>query len=178
MLLSDNKPFIPSQGRAKDIPSEDKPSAGQGHKRKCSPKKNDLQRKFSSGLKNKRVFKQFFHANSKKKVFKIFFQAIYKISTIQKMVLSSSRGQGNFRRLEASRPKPRTWPSRPRTSKYVLEDSTSDNNSSRRDKTGKFINRPSYKYFWKFCRNGRWITSLRWFHTYAVMTYSIAQTTC
>ena len=49
------------------------------------------------------------------------------ISTVQKIVLSSSRGQGNFRGLEASRP-------RPRTSKCVLEandalkDSTSDNN--------------------------------------------------
>ena len=38
-----------------------------------------------------------------------------KISTVQKIVLSSSRGQGNFRGLEASRP-------RPRTSKCVLED--------------------------------------------------------
>ena len=43
------------------------------------------------------------------------------ISTIQKIVLFSSRGQGNFRGLEASRH--RTWPSkpRPRTSKCVLE---------------------------------------------------------
>ena len=45
------------------------------------------------------------------------------ISSVQKIVLSSSRGQGNFRGLEASRP---------RTSKCVLEakdvleDSTSD----------------------------------------------------
>ena len=33
------------------------------------------------------------------------------ISAVQKIVLSSSRGQGNFRGLEASRPrpKPRTW---------------------------------------------------------------------
>ena len=51
-----------------------------------------------------------------------------KISTVQKIVLSSSRGQANFRGLEASRPRPRprTWPSRPRprprTSKCVLED--------------------------------------------------------
>ena len=36
------------------------------------------------------------------------------ISTVQKIVLSSSRGQGNFRGIEASRP-------RPRTSKCVLE---------------------------------------------------------
>ena len=49
------------------------------------------------------------------------------ISTVQKIVLSSSRGQGNFRGIEASRPRPKTWPSRqrPRTSKCVLEDSTS-----------------------------------------------------
>ena len=48
------------------------------------------------------------------------------ISTVQKIVLSSSRGQADFRGLEASRPRPRTWPSRPRprprTSKCVLED--------------------------------------------------------
>ena len=31
------------------------------------------------------------------------------ISTVQKIVLSSSRGQANFRGLEASRPRPRTW---------------------------------------------------------------------
>ena len=46
-----------------------------------------------------------------------FFQLIDKILTIQKIVLSSSRRQGNFRGLEASRLK---------TSKCVLEDSTSD----------------------------------------------------
>ena len=48
-------------------------------------------------------------------------------------MLSSSRGQANFRGLEASRPRPRTWPSRPRprTSKCVLEDSTSDWNNRR-----------------------------------------------
>ena len=37
------------------------------------------------------------------------------ILTVQKILLSSSRGQRNFRGLEASRP-------RPRTSKCVLED--------------------------------------------------------
>ena len=35
-----------------------------------------------------------------KKVFKNFFQAIYKISTIQKIVVSSSRGQSNFQGLD------------------------------------------------------------------------------
>ena len=72
---------------------------GQGHKRECS----------------------------QKKVFKKFFQPIYKILTTQKIVLSSSRGQGNFRGIEALRSRPKTWPlrPRPRTSKRVLEDSTS-----------------------------------------------------
>ena len=109
----------------------------QGRRCKCSKKK-------VFNLK-KKVFKNFFQA---KKVFKNFFQAIFtwektkkgrrkfsarflslsnKLSTVQKIVLSSSRGQGYFRGLEASRPMPR-----PRTSKSVLEvknvleDSTSE----------------------------------------------------
>ena len=60
-------------------------------------------------------------AENKKRVRKFstrFLAFSNKISTVKKMVLSSSRGQGNFRKLEASRP-------RPRTSKCVLEDSTS-----------------------------------------------------
>ena len=94
--------------------------------------------KFFSGDLKKKVFKNFFQA---KKVFKIFFssdlyfrklkkrslQIFRKVSGVfqrnfngLKIVLSSSRGQGNFRGLEASRP-------RPRTSKCVLEDSTSAN---------------------------------------------------
>ena len=46
----------------------------------------------------KKVFKKLFSGDLKKnkKVFKQNFQAIYKILTIQKIVLSSSRGQGNF----------------------------------------------------------------------------------
>ena len=47
-----------------------------------------------------------------------------KILTVQKIVLSSSRGQGNFRGLEASRPKPRTSKS-VLEAKDILEDSTS-----------------------------------------------------
>ena len=62
--------------------------------------------------------KKFFSDVLQKKIKKFFFQAIYKILTIQKIVLSSSRGQGNFQGLEASRPSPRT-------SKCVLEDSIS-----------------------------------------------------
>ena len=47
-----------------------------------------------------------------------------KISTVQKIVLSSGRGQGNFRGLEASRPRPRTSKC-VLEAKDVLEDSTS-----------------------------------------------------
>ena len=83
----------------------------QGHMRKCSPKK--------------RSSRKFFSRSPKIKVFKNIFQANYKISTIQKIVLSSSRGQSNFWGLEASRsrPRPKTWPSRLmlRTLKCVLE---------------------------------------------------------
>ena len=75
--------------------------------------------------KKKRSSQKFFRQSPQKNVFQKIFQALHKNLTIQKIVLSSSRGQANFRGLEASRP--RTWPSRPRTSKCVLEDSTSAN---------------------------------------------------
>ena len=78
----------------------------QGHKRKCSTKKI------------KRSSQKFFKRSPQKNVFQKMFQALHKILTIQKILLSSSPGQANFRGLEASRP-------RPRTSKCVLEDSTS-----------------------------------------------------
>ena len=68
--------------------------------------------------KKKRSSQKFFKRSPQKNVFQKIFQALHKILTIQKIVLSSSRGQANFRGLEASRP-------RPRTSKCVLEDSTS-----------------------------------------------------
>ena len=67
--------------------------------------------------KKKRSSQKFFKRSPLKNVFQKFFQALHKILTFQKIVLSSSRGQANFRGLEASRPRPR-----PRTSKSVLED--------------------------------------------------------
>ena len=92
----------------------------------------------ASVLQEKNVFKIFFQAVSKKKKrsSKNFFmrspmeenkKGLHKfsarflvfsneISSVQEIVLSSSRGQGNFRGLEDSSPRPRTWPSRPRTS--------------------------------------------------------------
>ena len=54
-----------------------------------------------------------------------------KISTVQKIVLSSSRGEENFRELEASRPRPRTSNcvlENVLEAKDVLEDSTSGKN--------------------------------------------------
>ena len=78
--------------------------------------------------KKKRSSQKFFKRSPRKNVFQKIFQPLHKILTFQKIVLSSSRGQANFRGLDASRPRPRprTWPSRPRprprTSKSVLED--------------------------------------------------------
>ena len=56
----------------------------------------------------KQVFKNFFQVISKQNGLEKFFQPIYIILTIQKIVLPSSRGQRNFRGLEALRPRPRT----------------------------------------------------------------------
>ena len=90
----------------------------QGHKAQVLSKKK----------KKKRSSQKFFKRSPRKNAFQKIFQPLHKILTFQKIVLSSSRGQANFRGLEASRPRPRprTWPSRPRprprTSKSVLED--------------------------------------------------------
>ena len=65
--------------------------------------------------KKKRSSQKFFKRSPRKNAFQKIFQPLHKILTFQKIVLSSSRGQANFRGLEASRP-------RPRTSKSVLED--------------------------------------------------------
>ena len=103
----------------------------QGHRRKCSQKK-DLQKFFSGDLKKKNLEKIFSNEKGLQKIFfrrslleetkKTSLQIFRKVSGVfqrnsngSKIVLSSSRGQGNFGGLEASRP-------RPRTSKCVLED--------------------------------------------------------
>ena len=122
----------------KNFEAKNRPSRGQdhGHRRKCSQKKKVFKIFFQAI--SKKVFKNFFQA---KKIFKKFLsgdlylrkpkkrslQIFRKVSGVfqrnfngSKIVLSSSRGQGNFRGLEASRP---------RTSKCVLEDSTSDENN-------------------------------------------------
>ena len=59
--------------------------------------------------KTKKGLQNFFSCDlQKKKVFKNLFQAICKILTIQKIVLSSCRGQCNFRGFETSRPRPKS----------------------------------------------------------------------
>ena len=63
--------------------------------------------------KKKKVFRKFFRQSPQKTVFQKIFQALHKVLITQKILLSSSRGQDNFRELEASRP---------RTSKCALED--------------------------------------------------------
>ena len=55
--------------------------------------------------KGKRSSQKFFKRSPLKNVFQKIFQALHKILTFQKIVLSSSRGQANFRGLEASRPR-------------------------------------------------------------------------
>ena len=128
-----------AKAKAKDSLPEDRHSRGQGQecsrprprtkdtKRKCSPKKKKKKvftKIFQAISKKKRSSQKFFKRSPRKNVFQKIFQPLHKILTFQKIVLSSSRGQANFRGLEASRPRPRTWPSRPRprTSKCVLED--------------------------------------------------------
>ena len=76
------------------------------------------------------IFQNFFSGDLKKRrVQKKLFQPIYKILPIQKILLSSSWGQGNFRGLVTLESRPRTRSSRPKTSKCVLEDVFEDSTS-------------------------------------------------
>ena len=105
----------------------------QGHKAQVlskKKKKKGLHKNFSGDLqkkkkkKKKRSSQKFFKRSPRKNAFQKIFQPLHKILTFQKIVLSSSRGQANFRGLEASRPRPRTSKS-VLEAKDVLEDSTS-----------------------------------------------------
>ena len=74
----------------------------QGHKRKCFPKKKIFAKIFQAISKKrkkkekKKSSKKFFKRSPQKNVFQKIFQALHKILTIQKIVLSSSRGQANL----------------------------------------------------------------------------------
>ena len=112
--------------RTDALEAKDRNAQGQGPRtqsasalQKKKKKKKGLHKNFSGDLKKKKKKKsssqKFFKRSPLKNVFQTIFQALHKILTFQKIVLSSSRGQANFRGLEASRP-------RPRTSNCVLED--------------------------------------------------------
>ena len=105
------RPRTQKNSEAKDSLSEDRHSRGQGQE--CSrprtqvqvlplpPKKRSPQKFFRRSPKKKGLHKNFSSDLPKKNVFHKIFQALYIILTIKKIVLSSSRGQANFRGLEA-----------------------------------------------------------------------------
>ena len=111
------------KSEGKDSPTEDRPFRGEGQE--CLRPKTQAQvlskkkvfTKFFPAISKKKVFTKIFLALSRKNVFQKIFQALHKLLTTQKILLSSSQGQGNFRGLEASRP---------RTSKCVLKDVLED----------------------------------------------------
>ena len=85
-------------------------------------KKKGVHKNFSGDLRSpktkKRSSQNFFNRTPQKNVFQKIFRALHKILTIQKILLSSCRGQANFRGLEA--PRPRTWPSRPKAKDFKI----------------------------------------------------------
>ena len=86
--------------------AKDRRSRGQGHKAQVLSKKKKkvftkIFQAISKKKKKKRSSQKFFKRSPLKNVFQTIFQALHKILTFQKLVLSSSRGQANFRGLEA-----------------------------------------------------------------------------
>ena len=100
--------------RTDTLEAKDRNARGQGPRTQAqvlSKKKKRSSQKFfrrSPKIKIKRSSQKFFRRSPQKDVFQKIFQALHKILTTQKIVLSSSREQANFRGLEASRPRPRT----------------------------------------------------------------------
>ena len=113
------RPRTQKKSEAKDSLSENRHSRGQGQGPRTQAQ--------VLSKKKKRSSQKFFKRSPQKNVFQKSFQPLHKILTIQKILLSSSRGQANFRGLVASRPRPRTSKS-VLEAKDVLEDSTSDKN--------------------------------------------------
>ena len=111
-----------------------------------SPKKKKKKKK------KKRSSQKFFKRSPRKNAFQKIFQPLHKILTFQKIVLSSSRGQANFRGLEASRP-------RPRTSKSVLED-VLEAKDVLEDSTSGYNRLPAQQWFGVRNRTGDLDTSI------------------
>ena len=108
----------------KNFEAKDRPSRGQGQGLRTQTQVFSKKKKKDQAISTKNeVFKEFFSDDLYKgKPKKRSLQIFRKVSGVfqrnfngSKIVLSSSRGQDNFRGLEASRP-------RSRTSKCVLED--------------------------------------------------------
>ena len=106
----------------KNFEAKDRPfrGQGQGHRRKCFPKKRSSKIFFRRKRSPKIFFSRSLLEETKKRSLQIFCEVsgvIQQNFNGSKIVLSSSCGQGNFRGLEASRPRPRTSKcSRPWTS--------------------------------------------------------------
>ena len=142
----------PRTPRTDTLEAKDRNARGQGQGPRTQStsalqkkKKKGLHKNFSGDLqkkKKKRSSQKFFKRSPRKNAFQKIFQPLHKILTFQKIVLSSSRGQANFRGLEASRPRPRTSKSVLEDvleAKDVLEDSTSDKSKNNAFKTWKVI---------------------------------------
>ena len=96
--------------RTDTLEAKDRNARGQGQGPRTQSasalqKKRSSQKFFRRSPKKKRSSQKFFKRSPLKNVFQKIFQALHKILTFQKIVLSSSRGQANFRGLEASRPR-------------------------------------------------------------------------
>ena len=89
-----------SEAKAKDSSIVNRPSRGQGQE--CSrPRTKDTSQVFSKKKSSEKIFRR----SPEKNVLQKSFQVRYKLFTTQKIVLFSSRGQGNLRGLEVSRPR-------------------------------------------------------------------------
>ena len=75
--------------RTDPLEAKDRNARGQGHKRKCSPKKKSSKKFFRQSPK-KRSLQKFFRRSPEKNGFQKILQALHKILTIQTIVLSSS----------------------------------------------------------------------------------------
>ena len=92
------RPTTQKKSEVKDSPSEDRPSRAQGQE--CSrprPRPKDT----SATVLQKKIFKKIFRRSPIKHAFQNFFSGDLQNFNNSKKVLPSSRGQGNFRGLEA-----------------------------------------------------------------------------
>ena len=96
------------EAKAKDTKkseAKDRNARGQGQgprtQAQVLSKKKSLHKNFLGNLPKKRSSQKFCRRSPQKNVFQKIFQALHKILTIQKILLSSSRGHANFRGLEA-----------------------------------------------------------------------------